>query len=581
MSSAENTKKYRWQLGEVAEYDEAAAILTLLGEPVHLEARPASLLQLLLRRQGELVPHTDILKIVWRTQHVSDNVIANAISKLRSVLKNVGDLSIENVPRQGYRLIGNVHRTLAGMEFSSAAQLCKDQAVPHRPELRLLERLIVSTDGEVWTARAPDGGLRVIKFASTERRLARLKFEATQANRLHERLGERSDVTTLLSSHFTTAPYFVENRFGGRNLRIWTQTQTGVQPHTLRLQLIAQAAAAVAAAHSVGVLHHALKPENLLVDDANPEAPVLSVADFGIERVWSKETQLAEQLPEAANLMYVAPELFAGARASAQSDVFALGVLLYQCLVGDFQRPLAPGWERDINDELLRADIAHATDVDPQRRMATAAQLQHQLETLAARRQDLVDQRVRSTQQAAIAAALARSRARRPWLILVAVALASVALVSFVQYRAAESARLAAERIAAAAESARRASEQANLEAERFRSSAASVQEFLVSDVLAQTDPTDPRYQGQADQRQIVDNAAEAIEKRFSQDPLTRAAMHQEIGSVYKALTIREGTRKHLGKAIQLFTQALGASHERTLGVALAAKRTKTRKTSA
>jgi eukaryotic-like serine/threonine-protein kinase len=566
MSSAENTKKYRWQLGEVAEYDEAAAILTLLGEPVHLEARPASLLQLLLRRQGELVPHTDILKIVWRTQHVSDNVIANAISKLRAVLKNVGDLNIENVPRQGYRLIGNVHRTLAGMEFSSATQLCKDQAVPHRPELRLLERLIVSTDGEVWTARAPDGGLRVIKFASTERRLARLKFEATQANRLQERLGERSDVTTILISHFTSAPYFVENRFGGRNLRIWTQTQTGVQPHTLRLQLIAQAAAAVAAAHSVGVLHHALKPENLLVDDSNGKAPVVSVADFGIERVWSKETQLAEQLPETANLMYVAPELLAGARASVQTDVFALGVLLYQCVLGDFQRTLAPGWERDINDELLRADIAHATDMDPQRRMATAAQLQHQLQTFEERHAKLAQHRAQQARQAKIEAKLARAQARRPWLILAAVALASVALVSFIQFRAAETARKGAERVAAAAESARVASEAAKIEAERYAASAGAVQQFLAQDILAQTDPTDLRYDPKADQRQILDNAAAAIESRFPQDPLARAAMHQEIGGVYKALTVREGTRTHLEKAIELFTQALGASHERTLG---------------
>lgn len=576
IEQASKDPKYRWQLGTgVAEYDEAAEVLTVRGEPIHLEPRPAKLLQLLLRRQGELVPHPELLTL-WRS-HVSENVLANAVSKIRLALKGVSDFNIENVPRQGYRLLGEVHRIVASLDFSSATQLGAGQPAPHRPELRLSRQLAATADGEVWESQTSDGRIRVLKFARSERRLARLKFEAAQAQRLYQRLdestenrsdqarSERPDLIQCYSSHFTVPPYLVENRYGGCNLLAWIAAHTSAEKLHLRVRCISQAAAAVAAAHSVGVLHHALKPENLLIDAADPTAPVLSVADFGIERIWSADTQLESQMPLACT-QYVAPELMAGARATAQTDVYALGVLLYQTVIADFRRSLAPGWERDIDDDLLRTDIAHATDIDPQRRMATAAQLQQQLESLGARRQALVQQRERASQQAAIAATLARSRARRPWLILAAVALVSVALVSFAQYRAAESARLAAERTAAAAESARRAAEQANLEAERYRSSAASVQEFLVRDVLAQTDPTDPRYQGQADQRQIVDNAAEAIEKRFAKDPLVRATMHQEIGNVYKALTVREGARTHLNKAVELFTQALGASHDRTLG---------------
>jgi len=43
--------------------------------------------------------------------------------------------------------------------------------------------------------------------------------------------------------------------------------------------------------------------------------------------------------------MYLAPEVLAGQSPSAGADVYALGVMLYQLLIGDFRKPLAPGWE--------------------------------------------------------------------------------------------------------------------------------------------------------------------------------------------------------------------------------------------
>ena len=77
--------------------------------------------------------------------------------------------------------------------------------------------------------------------------------------------------------------------------------------------------------------------------------------------------------------LYVAPEVLAGNPPSVKSDVYALGVLLYQIAVGDFDRAVAHGWERDISDAQLRKDIAACIDGDPERRLDSAQALAKRL----------------------------------------------------------------------------------------------------------------------------------------------------------------------------------------------------------
>src|SRR3546814_17212387 len=80
--------------------------------------------------------------------------------------------------------------------------------------------------------------------------------------------------------------------------------------------------------------------------------------------------------------LYLAPELIAGQPPTVRSDLYALGILLYQLLVGDLRRPMAPGWERDVADPLLIDDITRATDGDPARRLGSVAALVERLSTL-------------------------------------------------------------------------------------------------------------------------------------------------------------------------------------------------------
>jgi serine/threonine-protein kinase len=95
------------------------------------------------------------------------------------------------------------------------------------------------------------------------------------------------------------------------------------------MALIAQAADALEAAHAAGIVHRDVKPGNLMVR-ANG---TLVLTDFGISR-----SELASQLTGTGTVLgtasYISPEQAAGQVATAASDIYALGVVAYQCLAG-------------------------------------------------------------------------------------------------------------------------------------------------------------------------------------------------------------------------------------------------------
>ena len=302
------------------------------------------------------------------------------------------------------------------------------QAIPRRPSWRLEERLGEGGFGEVWRAGHDSGEQRVFKFCFEAAKLRALQREVTLFRLLKESLGERDDIARVLDWNLESAPYFleIEHTVGG-DLVSWAGQQGGIDtvPSATRLELAAQVADALAAAHSVGVLHKDVKPANVLIRppvDGGP--PRVRLTDFGIGALIDRSRldgsgvtalgfsqTLDEESSAAGTRRYLAPELLAGKPATVQADLYSLGVVLYQLAVGDLERPLAPGWQRDLDDPLLADDVARLVDGDPSRRPASADGVSSALRRLDARREERAqaaraDQRRRRLRGLAVAAGI-------------------------------------------------------------------------------------------------------------------------------------------------------------------------------
>lgn len=281
------------------------------------------------------------------------------------------------------------------------------QGIPKRPNWRLERKLGEGGFGEVWLARQQNTGFqRVFKFCFDPERVRSLKHELALFQLIRDALGERPDIARLLDVQLDSPPYYLESEFtDGGNLLDWAETQGGLAEVDLgiRLEIVAKVADAMAAAHSVYVLHHDIKPKNILIETGG-SAPQPRLADFGIGMISNRfqlkrhsitMTGLGSESSEAGSLMYMPPESLAGKPFTRQGDIYALGVLLYQLVVADTDRPVGFGWERDVDDEILRQDIAACVDQDPDRRLGNAWDLADRIRRHDERRDELLKSRRR------------------------------------------------------------------------------------------------------------------------------------------------------------------------------------------
>jgi serine/threonine-protein kinase len=279
------------------------------------------------------------------------------------------------------------------------------QAVP-KTEWLLEEKLGEGGFGEVWVARNDKlNERRVFKFCFRADRVRSLKREVTIFRVLKERVGEHPNIVKVHDVYFDEPPFYIVMDYAaGRDLAKWCERRIGeTLPVNTRLEIIAQAADGLRAAHDAGVIHRDVKPSNILVcNDGAAGRIQVKLTDFGIGQVVSQEvlaglprmgftqTIMASGSPQTGTQMYMAPELLAGKSASTRSDIYSLGVVLYQLLVGDFKRPLTMDWGRGVTEQLLREDLDHCFAGEPQERFGSAAELASSLRALEKRRQGVV-----------------------------------------------------------------------------------------------------------------------------------------------------------------------------------------------
>ncbi len=296
--------------------------------------------------------------------------------------------------------------------------------VPGKPGWLVTEKIGEGGFGEVWLVRQrKTGERRVFKFCFDPERLRSLKRELSIFRLIRESLGDRDDITRLHDVRLDEAPFYLESDYvPSGNLLQWSEGKGGIGkiPLDARLTMMTAICRAVAAAHSVGVIHKDIKPSNVLMreDAAGHASPVL--ADFGIgivtdasqfEKLGITQAGFTMSLVEGndssrtGTRMYAPPESLTGKPPTVQTDVYALGVLLYQLAVGDLQRPLATGWEKGVADPILREDIAAATEGSMEDRLRDVSSLLDRLTTQAERRKKM--QRARLLRKTAIGLAAA------------------------------------------------------------------------------------------------------------------------------------------------------------------------------
>jgi DNA-binding winged helix-turn-helix (wHTH) protein/serine/threonine protein kinase len=541
-----------WRFADY-EFDELNRELRVKGKPVELESKPLYILLQLLLHAGEVVTKEELLESVWPDVSVVEGSLATAISKLRKAMGDDDHPVIVTVPRVGYRLAVPVYcKTIAaavGPELGFKA----GDAVPGRDQWRLARAMDVSGSSEVWLAENPKTHeQRVFKFAADGVRLKGLKREITVSRFLRESLGDRPEFVRILEWNFETPPFSLESEYAGANLAEWADAQGGLSkiPFATRLQLLIDVAKAVAAAHDIGVLHKDLKPANILVVPAASGGWQIKLADFGsaslfdpsrlhalgITNLGFTQTASLEGQTLTGTLMYLAPEVLAGQSPSAAADVYALGVMLYQLTVGDFRKPLAPGWEAEVTDPLLREDIADAACGDPAKRINSAAVLVDRLLTLDQRRIKRNELEAAKLRAQIAEQELAETRARRPWVVFALIVLAVGVGVSLTLYR-------------------RAIRERDN--ANRQTAISSAINRFLSEDLLGRSNPFVGGKSGES-LMDAIKQASPSIDRKFKDEPLVAARLHLTIAHALDNRTDFPDARQEFDRAVALFKQVDG-----------------------
>ncbi len=150
--------------------------------------------------------------------------------------------------------------------------------------------------------------------------------------------------------------YYTMDLVDGPTLRRALE-DAGRFPPARAVQLVAQVCEALEEAHAAGLVHRDLKPENLIVA-RTARGEEIRVLDFGIAKAVSSSREATSGLTgpgtTVGTLMYMSPEQADGARLDGRSDLYALGVILYELLSGTRPIEADPGSEDSVRSFLTR-----------------------------------------------------------------------------------------------------------------------------------------------------------------------------------------------------------------------------------
>ena len=367
----------------------------------------------------------------------------------------------------------------------------------------------------------------------------------------------------------TGRPYFVMELVRGVPITDYADT------HRLstqeRLQLFLDVCAAVQHAHLKGVIHRDLKPSNVMVT-VQEARPLVKVIDFGVAKAVGRpftDHSLVTQLGQMVGTPeYMSPEQaeMSGLDVDTRTDVYSLGVVLYELIVGALPYDLATRPQRAIPHALRERDTprpsVRLTSLGPQRMVVAERrrttpdslrrQLKGDLDWIILKAMDK-DRTRRYDTPHGLALDLQRHLAHEP--VLARPPSAGYRTAKFVRRHragvAAATITAAALVIGAATATAGFVrARRAQAVAEREAQTARQTSDFLVN-LFGVSDPSEARG-NTVTAREILKRGAQKIEKELAAEPDVQARMMRTIGSVYTKLGLYDEAGPLLRKAVTL-----------------------------
>lgn len=398
--------------------------------------------------------------------------------------------------------------------------------------------------------------LKVIRAAWASSELTRrFELEFQTLGRLHHPGIAQIYEAGSADSGFGQQPFFAMEMIHGKPLIDYANASK--LNTRQRLALMVQICEAVQHAHQRGIIHRDLKPGNILVDETGQP----KILDFGLARATDSDVQATRETDIGqllGTLPYMSPEQVTAdpTALDTRSDVYALGVILYELLAGKLPYPVSRQLHEIVQtiqqvdptplssvNRVYRGDIetivGKALEKDKSRRYSSAA-------NLGADIQRYLEDRPITAKPASTSYQLQKFARRHKALV------ASVGVVFLVL-------------VAATVVSLREA-----IKASRAAETAAVLNNFLQDDLLAQASSSsqlgasakpDPDLKV----RTALDRAAEHITGKFDKQPEVEAAIRDTIGRTYMDLGLYAEARKQEEGALDLERRILGAENPKTL----------------
>jgi eukaryotic-like serine/threonine-protein kinase len=451
---------------------------------------------------------------------------------------------------------------------------------------RLIEKIGEGGMGEVWLAEQKEPVRRRVALklilAGMNTREVMARFES---ERQALALMEHPAIARVLDAGATEQgmPFFVMEYVAG--VRITAYCDNHRLSTVQRLQLFVHVCEGVQHAHQKAIIHRDLKPSNILVTEVDGR-PVPKIIDFGVAKALEQKLTADTLYTRIGTLVgtpeYMSPEqaTFSDEGIDTRSDIYSLGIILYELLAGSpplqlrktsldqFLKKLREDDVPKPSTRIRTQDAAASTEGARKRRTVPATlvrQIRGELDAIALKALEK-DRSRRYASASDFAADIGRYLTNQP----------VEAVAPSFAYRARKFARryrvglITASAFALVLIVATAVSIVQSIRARRQAAVAQAVNDFLQNDLLAQASAADQVERGVKPDpnitvRTVLDRAAQRVDGKFATQPEVEVALRNTMASAYIDLALYPEARKQLERALELGRRTLGTDNPATL----------------